>query len=638
MQLSPLQSRLVASLAATFCLLVLFSLLLVPKGAVAHEFLHESFLTSSTRPDLASFEEDGHSPDSQISSYEPILNFLGRSILGRAGDTIPLENDKPLAFNIQPGGAPICYIIKKGSLGNSTSQGKQVQPRQTDDDNNERTGQEVKNATIYISANTCLQPIVQSGGKRSKPPQLILFLSNGTEAGCPQVTSNPKGHLARGFTSHTFEEGAVRVSANATSDIYIGLYAPNITDSFEGSYDYQVAASSTEYFHQYQSNETEGAKLLWMDSDSTAALLITRNLTTEASEARRIWSEDPPYQLYVSGQDWPMLDGLHHSACGLERNALVGANKEGTAKNNGMVKTSMTLRGPGGMPKQQFYVVGLNATTSYSGVLVQPANVTVNSKRQANGGGQSLRKPGSVVFQGTTFQTNAAPNCKVVTDLEFCDEIQYAVPGNDGKFNNTELAKVYDKQAKTVYDNFLKVMQQIQCEADRTSKYSLARTCEDCKRAYKRWLCTVSFPRCEDFLDGSRFSVLRNVNQAFPNGTLLPTEIRQELAKVPAQNASRNSFIDETIQPGPYKEIMPCEDICYQVVQSCPAMIKFNCPQPGMYGFNVTYGRRNADNTVVSCNFPGEARTRTSAGHDTIPNLALLTCIMSVFSILVMAR
>lgn len=229
-----------------------------------------------------------------------------------------------------------------------------------------------------------------------------------------------------------------------------------------------------------------------------------------------------------------------------------------------------------------------------------------------------------------------APNCKVVTDLEFCDEIQYAVPGNDGKFNNTELAKVYDMQAKTLYDNFLKVMQQIQCEADRTSRYSLARTCEDCKRAYKRWLCTVSLPRCEDFLSGSRFSVVRNVNQAFPNGTLLPAEVRQELAKMPAQNASRNSFIDETIQPGPYNEIMPCDDICYQVVQSCPAKIRFKCPQPGMYGFNMTYGRRDANSTVVSCNFPGEARTRTSVGAVTAPGLGLLSCIVSLFSVSMM--
>ncbi|KAG6038332.1 hypothetical protein E4U41_004325 [Claviceps citrina] len=645
MQLSPLQSRLVASLAAIACLLVLYLVLLGPKGAVAYELSLDSLSRSSTWPDLSSKEEEEEVVEeeeddvgSQTPFYEPLLNFLGRSILGRVGDTIPLENDRPLAFNIQPGGEAICYIIKKGSLfGNGTStsssasaspqgQGKRGGREKEKEKEKEKDEDEVedstldegkgKNATIYISANTCLQPTVHSDDDKSKlPPQMVLFVSNGTMTGCPRVTNSTDGDVAKGFTAHQFEEGAVTVSVNATGgDVYVGIYAPKIEDKFEGVYDYQVAASGTEYFHQYRSNEEDGgAELLWMDSDSTAALLMTRNLTDDASETRRIFSEDPPYQLYVSGQDWGLMDGLGRSACGWQKNAPIGANNQGDGRNNAMVKTSMTLRGPGGLPKQQFYVVGLNATTSYSGVLVRPANVTVNAKRQDRGGGQDgsgKNKAGSVVFQDTHFQTNAAPNCKVVTDLEFCDEIQYAVPGNDGKFNNTELAKVYDAQAKSVYDNFLKAMQQIQCEADRTSQYSLARTCEDCKRAYKRWLCTVSLPRCEDFLGGSPFSVVRNANQAFPNGTMLAAELRAELGRVPAQNASRNSFIDETIRPGPYREMMPCEDICYQVVQSCPSALQFKCPQPGMYGFNVTYGRRDADGTVVSCNFPGEARTR----------------------------
>ncbi|KAG6003687.1 hypothetical protein E4U21_001795 [Claviceps maximensis] len=668
MQLSPLQSRLVASLAATTCLLLLYFLLLTPKGAFAYEPVLNSFSGSSSWPELAAIDSiEGHDIEAQSSSfYEPFLNFLGRSILGRVGDTTPLENDKPLAYTTPPGGAPICYIIKKGSLDNSTSSDKQGRDIKGDDDEDDDDDEERitpsiierKNVTIYISANTCLQPTVLSDGNGNsngkskekdknnnksspKPPQLVLYLSNGTDTGCPRVINSTSGEISKGFTAHKFEQGAVTVNiTNVTSDIYIGIYAPNIEDSFAGVYDFEVAASSTEYFHQYESNEGGGdSELLWMDSDSTAALLITRNLTNEASETRHIWSEDPPYQLYVSGKDWSGLDGFRRSACGLEKNAPIGSNNQGNAMNNGMVKTSMTLRGPGGLPKQQFYVVGLNATTSYSGMLVRPANVTVNSKRnlkrQDSGASQRNpgRKPGSLVFQGTTFQTNAAPNCKVVTDLEFCDEIQYAVPGNDGKFNNTELARTYDVQAKTMYDNFLKVMQQIPCEADRTSRYSLARTCDDCKRAYKRWLCTVSLPRCEDFHSDPHFSVIRNVNQAFPNGTMLPADLRQRLATVPAQNASRNSFIDQTIQPGPYNELMPCEDICYQVVQSCPSAIQFGCPQPGMYGFNVTYGRRSADNAVVSCNFPGEARTRISGGVTTVPDLTLVALLASLFSL-----
>lgn len=37
-------------------------------------------------------------------------------------------------------------------------------------------------------------------------------------------------------------------------------------------------------------------------------------------------------------------------------------------------------------------------------------------------------------------------------------------------------------------------------------------------------------------------------------------------------------MIDQKIKPGPWKEVLPCEDLCYQLVQSCPAALGFACP------------------------------------------------------------
>ena len=37
-------------------------------------------------------------------------------------------------------------------------------------------------------------------------------------------------------------------------------------------------------------------------------------------------------------------------------------------------------------------------------------------------------------------------------------------------------------------------------------------------------------------------------------------------------------MIDQIIKPGPWKEVLPCEDLCYQLVQSCPAALDFACP------------------------------------------------------------
>lgn len=219
-------------------------------------------------------------------------------------------------------------------------------------------------------------------------------------------------------------------------------------------------------------------------------------------------------------------------------------------------------------------------------------------------------------------------NCKLVTDLEFCNEVQYAVPGND-KLSSADLAKTYDDYAKMMFANFKTVMMQIPCEAPATSRYSLTRTCEDCEVAYKRWLCTVSIPRCEDFTSDNPFAIVRNAGQPFPNGTALSDVPRLDLEKHPAHNASRNSFIDETIKPGPYRELLPCDDICYEVVRNCPAKMGLACPLPRMIGFNGSYGRRDLDDTTVTCNFPGEARTPINTAMAARGNLAFIFVVVS---------
>lgn len=175
-----------------------------------------------------------------------------------------------------------------------------------------------------------------------------------------------------------------------------------------------------------------------------------------------------------------------------------------------------------------------------------------------------------------------------------------------------------------MYSNFEKVMMQIACETPKTSLYSLARNCDDCKAAYKKWLCTVSIPRCEDFGSGNELALARNAGQAFPNGTSLPDDVMAELQSKPYSMASRNSFVDQVIQPGPYKEILPCEDICYEVVRSCPVAMNFQCPQPDMVSFEFSYGRRVHNGATVSCKYPGEARTPTSAAGAPVPDARLL--------------
>ena len=59
------------------------------------------------------------------------------------------------------------------------------------------------------------------------------------------------------------------------------------------------------------------------------------------------------------------------------------------------------------------------------------------------------------------------------------------------------------------------------------------------------------------------------------------------------------------IQPGPYKELLPCVGLCYGIMQNCPALLGFACPLAGK-GQNHSYGYvTNATNGGPTCNIPG---------------------------------
>ncbi|KAH6606343.1 hypothetical protein Trco_005496 [Trichoderma cornu-damae] len=478
---------------------------------------------------------------------------------------------------------------------------------------------------LYLSATTCLQPYSASSNASSSPPQLYIYVSTSSKDGCPDVTKP-----ASGVQSKVFEQGAVTYGLNATDAVYVAIAAPNITKDFQGIYNFEIAASVDAFYHQYSE---QNGQLLWMDSDATSALLQTASLTSNSEEIQQIMDAGPQYELYVQGTKAPVLGGLTRSACGMNNAAQIASKRldDGQMNNNELVRTKMTNKGPGGWPRQQFYFEGLNSSSSYSGILVKQANTTGGPNRRSAGviGG------GGIVFPPADFQTSAGTNCNLITDLDFCEDVQWAAPGNN-KYNNTELGNLYDNYARTMYSNFQKVMMQIPCEAPATKRYSLASSCQNCTVAYKQWLCAVAIPRCEDFSKGSNYTIPRNAAQAFPNGTFLPDELRQQLMKTPAFNTSRTSFIDDVIAPGPYKEILPCVDLCYGVVQGCPAAIGFGCPLPRGLGFNMSYGVRDRNGRAVSCNYPGEPRTIVSAAGAILPGTMLLVLFVGLSSSLLL--
>ena len=204
------------------------------------------------------------------------------------------------------------------------------------------------------------------------------------------------------------------------------------------------------------------------------------------------------------------------------------------------------------------------------------------------------------------------PNCALIHDLSFCSDVAYAVPSNLTLANDTAaLGVVYDNYTSDMYQNFNKSLQQIPCNTTASAQYSLAVNCTDCAHAYKDWLCAVTIPRCEDFSNEADYLQPRAVGYDFIgdyvgkfNGNPSLSPVNKALRYT---NQSRSQHIDDVIRPGPYKELLPCEDLCYGLVRSCPAALGFSCPLEG-HGLNYSYGKpKPAGRDLSTCNFPGRA-------------------------------
>ncbi|KAL1867503.1 hypothetical protein Daus18300_006347 [Diaporthe australafricana] len=615
MQLSPLQSRFAASAIATVVLIIIYFTLFPPQFAFAEEISHGSPIILDGSAGLEGADAELETRDLW---YEPEFDAFDRSILGEVTkrDTLSLSNNVPNQMNLAAGDT-LVYFLASSELSSSGDAALELRGEPgvseeeegdtlADLDERSRLSKRATATMVYISANTCLQPTGNST-TASEPPQLTLYVSNSTDNTSPGPSADASKQEAI-----TFKEGAVMYNFTASDDLYMGVSASNVSADYTGIYNFQIAASIDMWYHSY--NESNNDELFWVDSDTTSVLLMTQNLTTARNPDQQLMSSRP-YVMFAQNNAVPSINGMRYSYCGLDNYAQIAAVRNG--QETTQVTTGITRRGAGGHPKQQFYFSGLNASSRYQGILARNANAT-SDVNVPGGGGHVLR--------ATTFETKSTGgNCALVFNLTFCDQVAYAVPSNNVTFPNTTLlGEFYDKSAQALWDGFNKSLAQIPCEAPDQQQYSLVRNCTTCSSAYKNWLCSVTIPRCEDFSATDSWLQPRAINETLPDGSRPPSDQLSPFSDSQQSQLSfqrsRNPIIDETIRPGPYKEVLPCEELCYELVQSCPAKLGFACPRPWMTGFNTSYGTRSPlnDQGNITCNYPGSFHF-----FDAAPDLAV---------------
>ncbi|KAI1166427.1 stretch-activated Ca2+-permeable channel component-domain-containing protein [Nemania serpens] len=637
MQLSPLQSRLAASLIASCLVIVLYLFLFAPQFAFAADLteiprsLDYDGLVDDIADTIASLDERG-------PSYEPEFSLFDRSIIGRVSDEASsLEVDSPTRFNINPG-STLTYVFQVASVSGRSSQEpdtssyelrrslEEIQELARGDEHDGlgsdlvSVERQTPSKTLYISVNTCNQPVRISPDQTTMdPPQLTLFVSTSVENTSPGPAKDQKTQK-----TFVFDEGAVMFNTSLSRDVYFSISAPEVSEDLFTTalpYNYEVALSLDEYYHSYDSSDQPN--LYWVDSDASSALLKTQNLTSRSEEVILT----PPYMVFVQNTNNLDLHGIRKSYCGLSNWAQVRPLQNGNSE-----ATIGLRRGASNLTVQEFYISGLNASANYTGIVALNTSLALQKRQEGGSGG------GVVVYDGVPFSTKPNGACTFIFNLTLCTETQYAVPGNSEIFpNGTALAAFYDNYTRTMWDNFDKVLQQTPCQAPETQKYSLVRGCDDCKQAYKDWLCSVAVPRCEDFSSPNQtYLHMRNINAAFPNGSFVDQKIRSSLGNMTAFNSSRNVEIDKTVQPGPYKEVLPCDYLCYELVRSCPASIGFSCPLPkSKYSFNPSYATLDK-NKELSCNYPGSAYYPSAASPMAVSWVHLATTLMIIPVLLVL--
>ncbi|KAG0210264.1 stretch-activated cation channel mid1 [Mortierella sp. NVP41] len=419
---------------------------------------------------------------------------------------------------------------------------------------------------VFISVSTCSTP--KSGGALCPPLELYVSTS----------ASQPLPGPGQSVPPEFSQDGLIRFTVKTKKDVFFSLHSPTLSGTWTGDWAVEVGASSQGFVQDYDTAEG----LVLDDTDSVSASFLTHNFTAV-----------PTFKVFlVNSNALPI--GLTHSLCAIEVIQPVPLNKA----NMIVTQTNRTSNLDGSMgseilpaepsfekfgQRRQVYVQSLTPGTNYTAFFITDV----------------LNHAGAeVMFAMTTFTTKKQDNCVLITDLQFCQEVAYAVPitpmstlpGGANSTTRLDIKNFYDNFTSNLMDNFNRVLEQYDCSR---SQYSLIRNCTDCSRAYRRWLCSISIPRCTDVDD---ITDLRNVGYApapVPNPDTVENPYLIDRTSGPvvverSTNTSRGAISqlsqNPLMDPGKYGEVLPCIDLCFDVVQSCPNFLGFDCPVKNMGG------------------------------------------------------
>ncbi|KAK0200410.1 stretch-activated cation channel Mid1 [Desarmillaria ectypa] len=188
-------------------------------------------------------------------------------------------------------------------------------------------------------------------------------------------------------------------------------------------------------------------------------------------------------------------------------------------------------------------------------------------------------------------------SCPLLSNLPYCPNIAYAVPlsqpSPQSTYDSTNLPSQISDPLISSLTNFTTTLTTFACGRD---DYSPLVSCNDCQREYRRWLCTISFPRCGEANSNNGTMVASNGAQKVFSALL------SQPTTVAPRNSNFPSFNDT------YTALLPCLERCNAADRACPSFLGFRCPT-AQFNASSSYGVGYIDSGIEGVEGRGSSGT-----------------------------
>ena len=428
---------------------------------------------------------------------------------------------------------------------------------------------------VFVTLSLCGPP----AGVAFLPSALpyALFASNLTSETAPSPSTYTAADVSKKKVAG-LSGGFGNVSLLATEGLWVGVYAPD--DRLYGgdgnaNWTFSLGLATGQALVTLDG----GASFRLDDTDQTNGLVTTANYSAPNTTA------SSPNYTSLFFPTTALASNMTNSICFLDSSTIAS-----TAVGTSSVTASTTTRGYGGGARVQYHLSGLAAATNYTAFL-----------REDNGDG-TVR-----LWDPIYFLTKTGNQCRLVSDLDFCPAVAYAVPSPPG-LSTARLVSQFNSTLQGSLAAFARTLTTFPCASREFGAYSYVSTCADCATAYLTWLCATALPRCTDAPANATVVLANTTAWALPDAyeqTLLrdtPSASRTPYFSPDALQATFPDLFNSSRtlgatsaavaaeDPFPYSEVPPCLGTCQLVGARCPPFLGWACPVQGGTG-TAGYGQ-----------------------------------------------